>query len=70
MVARLAAGLPADKAGQALSIFNYLKTMIKTEIIVHRDQLRIKLDFPYDSSQSNKIKQIEGAVSQKNINHK
>ncbi len=36
--------------------------MIKTEIIVHRDQQRIKLDFPYDSSLSNKIKQIEGAA--------
>ena len=36
--------------------------MIKTEIIVHRDQQRVKLDFAYDSSISNKIKQIEGAA--------
>jgi integrase/recombinase XerD len=36
--------------------------MIKTEIIVHNDQLRIKLDFPYDVNISNKIKQISGAA--------
>ena len=36
--------------------------MIKTEIIIHHDQQRVKLDFAYDSNISNKIKQIEGAA--------
>ncbi len=35
---------------------------MKAEIIVHREQQRIKLDFPYNTRISNTLKQIEGAA--------
>lgn len=40
---------------------------MKATIIVHREQQRIKLDFAYNSSISNKIKQIEGAAWSKTL---
>ena len=41
--------------------------MIKTEIIVHREQERIKLDFPFDAAIADKIKKIEGAAWSKTL---